>query len=312
MSAVLLLSCGRLIQPEPPLFVCDRSETVNPKPNADRFGFFALEFYQDYSVHLDSLSSLFGVPPAYALWFQQIDDLFPATVVAINAARGIRTVISLNIKSLSLDSARNDTLLREISLGIWDSTLAAFATAAAQSGADLYLRFGYEMNGEWFPWGGSPSDYVSAWNHAYGVFRGRGADNVRWVFSPNILWEDLTFSGNILPYYPGDSVVDIVGLDGYNRGDNYDQWHRWRPFREIFGPSLHGMKTLGKPLWITEIGCVTEPRRPGWIEEALLFMDINPCVDAMLWFNAHKPSSPDYRLESDSASLSLMQRWLSR
>ena len=309
---VLYLSCSRLIGPEPPLFVCDRSEFVNPKSNAERFGFFALEFYQNYPAHLDSLSSLFGVPPAYVLWFQQIDDPFPGTVVAINTARGISTVISLNIKSLSLDTARNDTLLREIALGIWDSTLAAFAAAAAQNGTTLFLRFGYEMNGDWFPWGNKPADFVSAWNHARFVFNNAGANNVRWIFSPNALWEDRTFEGSILPYYPGDSVVDIVGLDGYNSGDNYNQWHHWRSFKEIFGTSLHGIKTFGKPLWITEIGCVSDPRRPAWIEETLFFMGNNPCVDAMLWFNAQKPSKPDYRLESDNASLSLILNWLSQ
>jgi hypothetical protein len=306
----LLLSCSRLIGPENPLSICDDNGTVDLKPNAERFGFFALEFYGNYPAYLDSFSSLLGAHPGYILWFQQIDDPFPAAVVAGAAARGISAVISLNIKSLNLDSVRNDTLLREIPLGIWDSTLAAFAAAAAHSGNVMYLRFGYEMNGDWFPWGNKPADFVSAWNHARGIFNDGGADNVRWVFSPNVLWEDRTFEGNILPFFPGDSSVDIVGLDGYNCGDNCDQWHHWQSFREIFGRSLRGMKTLGKPLWITEIGCVADPRRPAWIEDALFFMDNNPCVDAMLWFNAHKPSKPDYRLEADSASLTLIKNWL--
>jgi mannan endo-1,4-beta-mannosidase len=309
---LFFLNCSRLVGPEPPLFVCDQNEVSDLKPNTDRFGYFALEFFQNYPDKLDSLSALFGVPPAYALWFQQIDDPFPGNVVAVNTARDIRTVISLNIKSLAIDPARNDTLLKEIALGMWDSTLAVFAQTASQSNDTLYLRFGYEMNGDWFPWGNKPEAFASAWNRAHLVFKNAGADNVRWIFSPNILWEDRTFAGYILPYYPGDSVVDIVGLDGYNSGDNYDQWHRWQSFKEIFGLSLLGVRTLGKPLWITEIGCVVDPRRPVWIEDALHFMDNNPCIDAMLWFNAQKSGKPDYRLESDSASLALVSSWLSR
>jgi mannan endo-1,4-beta-mannosidase len=309
---LICLYCSRLIGPEPPLFVCHESAPVDPKPNAARFGFFSEKFYQGYAVHCDSLVLLFGATPGYTLWFQQIDDPFPATVVAENAHRSIGTVVSLNIKSLSFDQARNDTLLKEISLGRWDSTLLAFAAGAVQCGVTVFLRFGYEMNDNWFPWGNKPAAFVSAWNRAYLVFKNAGADNVRWIFSPNVLWEDRTFAGSILPYYPGDSVVDIIGLDGYNSGDNFDEWHRWQSFKEIFGLSLLGVKTLGKPLWITEIGCVADPRRPGWIEDVLSFMDDNPCVDAMLWFNVQKTGKPDYRLEADSASLLSIRNWLAR
>jgi hypothetical protein len=312
LQVLIGLNCSRLAGPEPPLFVCDGNSPVDQKPNAARFGFYSDGFYQGYAAHCDSLISLFGATPGYTLWFQQIDDPFPAAVVAENALRSITTVISMNIKSLSLDASRNDTLLREISAGKWDSTLSAFAARAEQSGVTIYFRFGYEMNGNWFPWGNKPAAFISAWNHAYLVFKNAGADNVRWIFSPNVLWENRTFAGNILPYYPGDSVVDIIGLDGYNSGDNYDEWHRWQSFKDIFGLSLLSVKTFGKTLWITEIGCVAEPRRPEWIEEALTFMDNNPCIDAMLWFNAHKTGEPDYRLESDSASLSAIREWLTR
>jgi mannan endo-1,4-beta-mannosidase len=306
------LDCNRLAGPEPPLIVCDQNETPAPKPNAARFGFFAPEFYQTYPGHLDSLSMLFGVSPGYVLWFQQIDDPFPGAVVAVNTARLIRTVISLNIKSLSIDSTRNDTLLKEIALGKWDSTLAAFASGAAQSGVTIYLRFGYEMNGDWFPWGCKKEDFIAAWNHAHNIFIQESAENVRWIFSPNVVWDGRTVSADLLPYYPGDSVVDIIGVDGYNFGDSYDQWHHWQSFNEIFGLSLLGVKTLGKPLWITETGCVVDPRRPAWLEELLSFMDNNPCIDAVLWFNAYKTGEPDFRLESDSASLSLIRNWLTR
>jgi hypothetical protein len=312
ISTILCVSCSRLTQPEPPLIVCTQNENTAPKTNAARFGFFAPEFYQDYPGHLDSLVTLFGSPPAYVLWFQQIDDPFPAAAVAANATRGIGTVISLNITSSSLDSARNDTLLKEISLGMWDSALTAFAVAAAQSGAAIYVRFGYEMNGNWFPWGKKPADFIAAWHRAHALLRQANAGNVRWIFSPGVVYGDQTVANDILPYYPGDSVVDIIGLDGYNFGDHYDQWHRWQSFREVFGASLVGAKNFGKPLWITEIGCALDPRRPAWLEELLSFMDDNPCVEAMLWFNAHKTGEPDFRVQSDSASLSLIRNWLTR
>jgi hypothetical protein len=42
------------------------------------------------------------------------------------------------------------------------------------------------------------------------------------------------------------------------------------------------------------------------------FMDANPCVRAMLWFDAKNGNEPDFRLESDSASLNAMRNWLKK
>jgi len=71
--------------PLPPLVICDGTSSVNIHPNSRRFGFFS-----DNSIriipNLDTFTTLFGVPPAYILWFQQIDDPFPENVVSLNAA----------------------------------------------------------------------------------------------------------------------------------------------------------------------------------------------------------------------------------
>ena len=87
---------------------------------------------------------MLGTRPAYILWFLQINDQFPTSLVTNNAALGIKTVISMNIRSERiLDTVRNDTVLREIAAGIWDSTLTAFAKQAASMPTSVYLRFGY-------------------------------------------------------------------------------------------------------------------------------------------------------------------------
>lgn len=231
-----------------------------------------------------------------------------------NAALGIKTVISMNLKSERiLDTSRNNQLLNEISQGIWDSTLSAFAQKAASMPASVYLRFGYEMNGNWFPWGKHPAEFIAAWNHAHGVFKQAGATNVEWIFSPGVLNGTMSPEKDLFSYYPGDSVVDIVGLDGYNFGDFTDRWgskHYWQDFRTIFERSLVAMKPFGKPVWITEVGCPSDERRPGWLGDLFMFMDNNPCVETMLWFNAHKTGEPDFRIESDAESVGKMREWL--
>ena len=295
-----------------PLVICQGTSDANTLPNNRRFGFFSDRLYSNYSQNLDTLTALFGTKPAYVLWFQQIDDPFPVAVVSSNAGRNIGTVISLNLMSLQYSSQRNDTLLREIAQGAWDSTLAVFARQAKQVAVPVYLRFGYEMNGYWFPWGEKPADFVSAWNHVHRIFAQEQADNVKWVFAPGVLWGGMKAENGIMPYYPGDSLVDIVGFDGYNFGDDPATGHQWQSFIDIFGTALISMRDLKKPLWITEIGCPTDSRRPEWLGDLFAFMDNNPCVETMLWFDMHKSGEPDFRLEADSASLAAMRNWLAK
>ena len=305
-------SCSDLSPVETPLSVCDQNSSTAPLLNKERFGFYAPELYSNFSGHLDSLTKTFGAPPAYLLWFLQIDDPFPTEKTDYLTARGIRMVISMNLKSLKIDQAWNDTLLSEIIQGSWDSTLIVFALAASASGSILYLRFGYEMNGDWFSWGGKPAAFVSAWQHAHALFVKAGASNVRWIFAPNVLWENRTAQDDLYRYYPGDSIVDIIGLDGYNYGDSFDQWHSWESFPHIFGTSLKAIEHLGKPIWITEAGCPSDPRRPEWLNTLFSFMDDNPCVEAILWFNAQKTDEPDFRIESDRVSLGVLRAWLQK
>ncbi len=311
-SLVALCLCGTQPTPPPePRVICEGA-SVTIRSNSQRFGFFSDKLYSDYSSTLDTFTSLFGTKPAYILWFQQIDDPFPLTVVSSNAGRAIGTVISLNLMSLRCDSLRNDTLLREIAQGAWDSTLAVFARQAKLAAVPVYLRFGYEMNGYWFPWGEKPAEFLSAWRHAHGVFTQEKADNVEWVFAPGVLWGTMRAQDGIMAYYPGDSVVDIVGLDGYNFGDDAAAGHEWQSFWDIFGQSLVAARSLGKPVWITEIGCAADERKPEWLGQVLSFMDCNPCIEAMLWFDMCKNGEPDFRFEVDSASLTALRSWLLR
>jgi Beta-mannanase len=306
--------CGKdkPLEPVEPVVVCDGGIPYVNKSNAQRFGLYSETLTDDYATNLNSLIATFGVKPAYVLWFIQIDDTFPATFIIGNTLQSISTVISMNIRSKKLDLVQNLSVLHEISLGRWDTTLHSFARQAAQLGTVFYFRFGFEMNINWFPWDNKPDDFVHAWNHTHKIFEEEKATNVVWVFSPGVLFDTMTFQGSILPYYPGDSVVDITGLDGYNFGDRYDIWHHWETFSQVFGKSLIELKKLGKPIWITETGCVSDRSRPGWLEDLFQFMDANPCIGAMLWFNAKNGNEPDFRLESDSSSLECMRNWIGK
>src|SRR6185436_17516550 len=106
--------------------------------------------------------------------------------------------------------------LTEIVNGTHDTLIKSRAQAAKALGKLFFLRWGHEMNGNWYPWDGShnganqaaTATYVSAYRHIHDLFAAAGASNVRWVFSPNVdsvpgdPWNQWS------NYYPGDGYVD--------------------------------------------------------------------------------------------------------
>ncbi|KAI8614008.1 glycoside hydrolase superfamily [Chytriomyces sp. MP71] len=97
------------------------------------------------------------------------------------------------------------------------------SSLAASTGRAIYLRFGAEMNGDWFVFGHKPAPFVALWKRAYAIFQ-KEAPQVAWVWSPN-------FNGpyNNYPYteyWPGADVVDWVGISLYWKGWTKDwPWH---------------------------------------------------------------------------------------
>jgi hypothetical protein len=126
-----------------------------------------------------------------------------------------------------------DIRLVDLSSGRYDFHIRAFALAARDWGHPFFLRFNWEMNGNWFPWGvgvngNRPGDFKAAWRRVHDIFHQVGADNATWVWCPYARDEPLR------PFYPGGRYVDWTCLDGYNWGPESPEPAPWRSFREIF------------------------------------------------------------------------------
>lgn len=106
----------------------------------------------------------------------------------------------------------------------------------------------HEMNGDWFWWSRtspnrriSPSDFVRLWRSMYQYLtEEKQLNNLVWVYAPNAVTGDST--RDVLEYYPGDDVVDVVGLDFYS--DDMSTLRR----------SYQRILQLNKPLGLTEFG----------------------------------------------------------
>ena len=116
----------------------------------------------------------------------------------------------------------------------YDAT-ANYARAVGAWGKPLFIRFAHEMNGSWYPWaewidknanlqrdageetGFNASDYRAAYRDVALLLR-RLAPNAALVWCPNSGLLGGARRDVFTPWYPGDDVVDWVGLDIYERG----------------------------------------------------------------------------------------------
>lgn len=98
------------------------------------------------------------------------------------------------------------------------TSIAAQCIAWNRAGVKLYLRFAHEMNADWYAWGAQPVEYIKAFRalalaiHAE-ARKQRVSSYTRMVWAPNVGFDGL--EKTYLTYYPGDDVVDWVGLSLY-------------------------------------------------------------------------------------------------
>jgi hypothetical protein len=113
-----------------------------------------------------------------------------------------------------------------VSGGAVDDYLRAQADAVRAFAAPVFVRLDWEMNGFWYPkWSlpaVTPAAYVASWRHVVALFA--DVRNVAFVWAPNALD---TSAGDgathrTSEWYPGDDVVDWVGVDGYPQLDGSD------------------------------------------------------------------------------------------
>jgi beta-mannanase len=185
--------------------------------------------------------------------------------------------------------------LRRIAGGDFDAYIATWAEQLREVGTTVYLRPMHEMNGNWYPWGGSvngnsPALYVQAWRRMHDIFVRRGATNVRWVWAPNNVDVPQTSANQLERFYPGDSYVDVLGVDGYNWGTGQPGWAGWESFSEVFSTAYERLRRLGpQPIWITEVGSAPQGGdKSAWIRDMFARAGRMDRLEKIIWFNENK------------------------
>jgi hypothetical protein len=191
--------------------------------------------------------------------------------------------------------------LASIIEGDHDPYIQSWAEAAKAYGKPLLIRFAEEMNGTWFPWseqvnGNSKGEYVQAWQHVHNIFTEDGVQNVKWIWSPNVVGSGA--SSDLSELYPGDSYVDYIGIDGYSYPND-----GCPTASEQFGPTLAVTDQLSdRPAMIAETAIDSAcDSQTSLLVSLLNWASANPRLVALTWFD-QDTTSANYSLTSSLES----------
>jgi len=99
-------------------------------------------------------------------------------------------------------------VLKKAGRGEYNSVIRQFSAWAKTVDRPLYLRIGYEFDGEHNQM--EPIAYVKAYRRIVDIIRSEGADNIAFVWQS---YAAPTYKGHPLSaWYPGDDYVDWVGI----------------------------------------------------------------------------------------------------
>jgi mannan endo-1,4-beta-mannosidase len=244
---------------------------------------------------LDQFADAIGRQPNLAVYYNPWLEPFQVGFATSAAKHGAITLIQLDPKDVSLAS---------IAAGKYDAYLRSYATTVKAFGAQVVLSFGHEMNGNWYSWGyqHTPAKvFVAAWRHIVTVFRALDARNVKWLWTVNIIDKDGPIIPDPAPWWPGDSYVTWVGIDGY-------YYTQSESFAQVFGPTIVDVRSLtNDPMIIAETGASVAADQPAKVTD--LFAGIQAYgMLGFVWFDANDTAQAlDWRLNSSAALAAFRQ-----
>ncbi len=161
--------------------------------------------------------------------------------------------------------------------------LESFKTADGQQ-VPLIFRPWHEHTGSWFWWGQdlcTTEEYVALWEMTYDyMMNERGLTNLVWSYSPGA--GGLT-AEIFAERYPGDDMVDMVGFDCYQYGDNASYMADMKNALDVAKAFADGH---GKLMAVTETGYEGVKDAKWWTEVLYPAMKDYPVSYVLCWRNA--------------------------
>jgi len=154
-------------------------------------------------------------------------------------------------------STLQDPSLKNVANGLYDAQYQQVAKSVAAHYPNAIIRIGWEFNGNWYPWAaqGKTADYINAFRRVSKIFTSVSPTfTIDWCPGIGSLYVPAENA------YPGDDVVDVIGLDAYedwSYSPNADPVQRWNYFRDQdHGLAWHQQFAAlhGKPMSFPEWG----------------------------------------------------------
>jgi hypothetical protein len=177
--------------------------------------------------------------------------------------------------------------------GQFDQAFRNLATTLVARGyPHAVIRIGWEFNGDWYSWAASkdPKSWIAYWRRIVGVMRSVPGAQFKFDWCPGTGWTPIMAQD----VYPGDDVVDIIGLDAYNQSWNPNattpelRWHD-----QVNG--RHGLKwhadfaaAHGKPISFPEWGTGTREDGKGGGDDPLYIEQMAE------WIASHRVAYHNY------------------
>ena len=193
-------------------------------------------------------------------------------------------------------------LRRGIARGEYDANMTAVCEVLGGLQSPVTLRFAHEMDdasGQFIWAGWAAEDYISAYRRMTGICKQSAPDIT-------LMWSPLGDEG-MAQYYPGDDVVDLIGLSVFG----LQAWDKAkfggnRSFDDIFAPRYERAAAFGKPVVVAELGYVGDQDYVDlWKDSVRVEKSAYPNLVGVVYFNQNEVypwpegfGTPDWRIKN--------------
>lgn len=135
----------------------------------------------------------------------------------------------------------NDQGLEALGTGVYDAGLIKLARTYKSTGLPIFLRIGYEFDGEWN--GYAPKHFIRAYRHIVDVFRQEGVDNAAFVWNTYVC-----DNKEMVKWFPNDPESN------QQDGEDYIDWFSYNTVTPKFeaGWFMEQAELHHKPVMIGE------------------------------------------------------------
>ena len=226
-----------------------------------------------------------GIKPRVVVYYSGWQEPFKVAFAKTATNEGAVPLVQMNPAH---------TKIAAIAAGKYDNYLSTYANAVRAYHHQVILSFGHEMNGYWYSWGythTSPVTFVAAWRHVVTLFRKLRAQNVTWLWTINTIHKRARVPSPDR-WWPGNSYVDWVGIDGYFTNSSSG-------FASVFGPTIVNVRRYTHdPIFIAETSATPVASQPAKIADLFAGIHLYGLL-GFAWFNS--VDKVDWRLNGPAA-----------